>query len=134
MGLLDTTMEVARLAGQVANPQLVQEAMKANKEALELSRENLELHKRIVDLEAKMRDLQAHDDLMSSLYRLDGILFRDNDPEPYCPVCWDADRKLIHLKVTADQQTICTICRRMGGVLRFTAPSREISGAVPVRF
>jgi hypothetical protein len=33
MGLLDTTMEVAKLAGKVANPELVQEAMKANAEA-----------------------------------------------------------------------------------------------------
>ncbi len=39
MGLLDTTMEMAKLAGKFANPELVQEAQKANAEALAIRAE-----------------------------------------------------------------------------------------------
>ena len=37
MGLLESSMEVMKLAGKIANPELVQAVTKANVEALELS-------------------------------------------------------------------------------------------------
>ena len=43
MGVLESSMEVVKLAGKIANPELVQAATKANVEALELSHKNLEL-------------------------------------------------------------------------------------------
>jgi len=38
MGLLDSSLEVMKLAGKIANPELVQATTKANIEALELSK------------------------------------------------------------------------------------------------
>jgi hypothetical protein len=43
MGLIDTSLEVLKLASKIANPELVQAATRANIEALELSSKNLEL-------------------------------------------------------------------------------------------
>jgi hypothetical protein len=75
MGLLETTMELAKIAGQVANPELVREAMKANVEALELSRENLELQKRVTELEGTIARLQSKSDLTARVYRLGCYVF-----------------------------------------------------------
>ena len=51
MGLLDTSLEVVKLASRIANPELVQAATQANIEALELSSKNLELRQRAEELE-----------------------------------------------------------------------------------
>lgn len=99
MGLLETTMEMAKLAGKVANPELVQEAMKANAEALAISRKNLELQKRVTELEGRVKELQAQQDVIEKVFMLGGYVFLEGDPHPHCPACWDADRKLIHMMV-----------------------------------
>ncbi|MHB8389588.1 MAG: hypothetical protein ACYDBH_08405 [Acidobacteriaceae bacterium] len=75
MGLLDTTMEMAKLAGKFANPELVQEAQKANAEALAISRENLELQKRVTELEGRVKELQAQQDVIEKVYILVGTFF-----------------------------------------------------------
>lgn len=100
MGLLDTTMEIAKLAGKVANPELVQEAMKANAEALAMSRENLELQRKVTELEGTMRELQRQRNTVEKVFRLGGFVFYEGDPHPHCPGCWDSDRKLIHMIVS----------------------------------
>ena len=100
MGLLDTTMEMAKLAGKFANPELVQEAQKANAEALVISRENLELQKKVMELESRVKELQAQQDVIEKVFRLRGFVFFEGDPHPQCPECWDADRKLIDMMVS----------------------------------
>jgi peptidoglycan hydrolase CwlO-like protein len=62
MGLLETTIEITKVAGQIANPELVNEARNANSEALAMSRENLELHKKVQELQNQVQELQAQRD------------------------------------------------------------------------
>ena len=69
MGLLETSLEVVKIAGKLANPELIQAATKANIEALELSKQNLELQKRATALDDKIREL---DDKL----KLTGVVFR----------------------------------------------------------
>ncbi len=111
MGLLDTTMEVAKLAGKFANPELVQEAMKANVEALAMARENLELQKKVTELETRITAQEAQKDLVNKVYLNGGYVFRDGDPNPHCQKCWDADRKLIHLHFVPLVGRQCPDCK-----------------------
>ena len=90
-------MEVLKLAGKIANPELVQAATKANVEALELSMKNLELQKSVTELERKMAELEAKLVLQGEVFRHRDIVFREGDPDPCCSRCWDAEHRLIHL-------------------------------------
>ena len=57
MGVVETSLEVLKLATKIANPSLVQAATKANIEALEISGKNLALHKQVSELENKVKEI-----------------------------------------------------------------------------
>jgi len=97
MGLLESSLEVVKLAGKLANPELIQAATKANVEALELSTKNLELQKAISQLDRKVADLEAKLVLQGEVFTHRDMVFREGDADPYCSRCWDVDRRLIHI-------------------------------------
>lgn len=97
MGLLESSREVVKLAGKLANPELVQAAMQANMDALEVSTKNLELQKQITTLEAEMKDLEAKLKLTGEIFREGDYVFLDGDPMGFCSRCWDVDRRLVHI-------------------------------------
>jgi hypothetical protein len=97
MGILETSLEVVKLATAVANPQLIQAATRANIEALELSTKNLELHKKVLQLEEQVKELNANLILTGEVFREGDHVFRDGEPTSYCSRCWDAEHKLIHI-------------------------------------
>jgi hypothetical protein len=97
MGLLESSLEVVKLAGKIANPELVQAATKANIEALELSTKNLELQKKISELESHANDLEAKLKLTGEIFREGDYVFLDSDPTGFCSRCWDVDRRLVHI-------------------------------------
>ncbi len=97
MGVLESSMEVVKLAGKIANPELVQAATKANVEALELSHKNLELQRKATQLEIQVSDLEAKLKLTGQVFRQDGFVYMDGDPEGLCSRCWDVDRKIVHV-------------------------------------
>jgi hypothetical protein len=97
MGLIETSLEVVKLAAKIANPELVQAATKANIEALELSGKNLELRKHAEDLEGKVKELEAQLALAGEVFRHGDSVFREGDPIGCCSRCWDVEHKLIHI-------------------------------------
>jgi hypothetical protein len=104
MGLLDSSMEVVKLAGKIANPELVQAAMKANVEALDISSKNLELQRKTTQLEAEVSDLQAKLKLTGEVFHHSSLVYREGDNDAYCSRCWDVDRRLIHvIKMNSDR-------------------------------
>jgi hypothetical protein len=113
MGLLDTTIELAKFAGKLANPELVEMAYKANIEALEVSKTNLELQKKVAELEGQVKELQTTQDLEKEVFREHGLVFRKGDKEPCCSHCWDAQRKLIHVSIAHAQYPECPACKTL---------------------
>jgi hypothetical protein len=129
MGLVETTIEVTKLAGKLANPELLQEATKANTEALAMSRENLDLHKKVMHLEAQIQQLQARAEVTARVFRNGGFMFLEGDPAPHCSKCWDADRKLIHLREVGARR--CPVCDTPNIQDLPVNPRREDAGSVP---
>src|SRR5271157_4207302 len=97
MGLVETSLEVVKLATKLANPELVQTATKANIEALELSGKNLELHKNAEELKNKVKELEAQLALTGEVFRDGDLVFREGERGGYCSRCWDFEHKLIHI-------------------------------------
>jgi len=93
--------------------------MELREAAIELQEDNLKLREKVSQLEAQIKrskDLR----LENESYRL------ENDPVPFCQVCYDNDKKLIHL-LDAKQfgrEWKCPICKgRFGG--EFKIPGRD---------
>jgi hypothetical protein len=97
MGLLDTSLEVVKLAAKVANPELVQAATKANIEALELSKKNLELQKEMGELARRVEELEGKLTLTGKVFREAGFVYLEGDPDGFCSRCWEVDHKLVHI-------------------------------------
>jgi len=111
MGLVETSLEVVKLATKIANPDLVQAATKANIEALEISGKNLELHKRLGELESKVKELEAKLFLVGEVFREGDYVFREGEKGSYCSRCWDVDRKLIHIIWVNNKGPACPECK-----------------------
>jgi len=101
MGLLESSLEVVKLAGKLANPELVQAATQANIEALAVSTKNLELQKQVTELEARVNDLQEKLKLTGEVFREGEFVYREGEPRGYCSRCWDVERRLVHI-ITMD--------------------------------
>ncbi len=97
MGLLETSLEVVKLAAKVANPELVQAATQANIEALQLSAKNLEMQKKMSELEAQAQELEEKLALTGRVFREGGFVYIEGDLEGLCSRCWDVDRKPVHI-------------------------------------
>ncbi len=112
MGLLETSLEVVKLAGKLANPELITAATKANIEALELSNSNLELQKKVTDLGDLVRELEAKLKLTGEVFYHEGLVFREGDSDPYCSRCWDVNRNLVHVhRFGGDKGRGCPECK-----------------------
>jgi hypothetical protein len=97
MGLLESSLEVVKLAGKIANPELVQAATQANLEALEVSTKNLQLQKQVTDLETRVKDLEAKLKLTGEVFREGEFVYLEGEPRGFCSRCWDVDRRLVHI-------------------------------------
>ncbi|MGA2236144.1 MAG: hypothetical protein ABSG23_11770 [Terriglobales bacterium] len=97
MGLVETSLEVVKLATKIANPELVQAATKANIEALEISGRNLELRKHAEELESKVKQLEAQLVLTGEVFREGDFVYREGESGACCSRCWDVDNRLVHI-------------------------------------
>ena len=100
MGLLDTTKEVAKIAAMLANPELVQMAMKANIEALELSQTNLQLQQDKIRLQEQLKEANAKLTLVGEVIRIGHyVYYKEGDDGACCPRCFDVETRMVHISL-----------------------------------
>jgi hypothetical protein len=95
MGLLESSLQVVKIATAMANPELLQAATRANIEALDLSTKNLELHKQAGELETRVKELEAQLALVGEVFSEGDLVFREGELRGYCSRCWDVEHKLV---------------------------------------
>jgi hypothetical protein len=88
--LNDDFREVAASVKKAGDAELYEKIVALQGEVVELSTRNLELEK-------KNGELQAELDLRKNLRHERSLYFLQADPVPYCPLCWEKSKKLIHL-------------------------------------
>jgi hypothetical protein len=78
----------------------------------------LELREKQAALEAEKAELirrveaAAPDPLAPALVRHTGVYWAQGDPDPWCPSCWETDRKALHLNPTGLMAGRMVECRR----------------------
>ncbi len=129
MSIVDQLKDVAELIRKMDNIELFQKILDLQTSAMALQEENRELKERVRQLEEKSR-VQA-----SLVYRNNLYWKRDEtgkEEGPYCPRCWEADGKLVHLRVNGDEGAFCLNCksgfdRPSGiGVVGMPSPFKDI--------
>lgn len=82
--------------------------MELREAVIELQDENSELKNHIKEMESQLK-------FNSSLRFESPFYYSENDEVPYCPKCWEADKKAVHLppaqKVGAGPRYDCVECK-----------------------
>ena len=100
---IDTIKNISEIVKKYGDLPLMEQIVELKLEVFELQRENLALKKQF-DEQAKMQ--------MNGPW---GYYFQDGDDVPFCPKCWESDRKAIHLPGLVDyfggRGRICRVCK-----------------------
>jgi len=108
MGIIETIKDVVTLVQKADNIDLVKHVLALQTQAQELIEENR-------NLKEKVRELEGLLQLAKSLSFQAPFYVADGDPVPFCPRCWEADRKPVHVvKIFGGARTRwdCVECRR----------------------
>lgn len=108
MSLIETAKDAYDLAKKGMTIELQEKIMDLREQALVLEEENLRLRTHVRDLQESAREKEAMQ-FRAPYY------FRESDSVPFCPVCWERDRKAIHMRayIGGDdkQYHTCGVCR-----------------------
>ena len=92
MGPLSTVKQISELVRKYNDLELMRQIVTLQTEVFDLQRENLRLETELSNLQ---HSLQVEKTMkMRSPF---GYYYRDGDDVPFCPRCWENDRKRIHL-------------------------------------
>ena len=107
MSIIDNVKEIANLVKKIDDIDLYRRIIELESEIIELTRENHELKVDNHDLKEKLN-------LSEALVFRKPFYYKENDDTPYCPRCWEADRKAIHLngpiEDMGDHYHFCPVC------------------------
>lgn len=110
MSIIENFKEVADLVKKVGDIELYRRIIELEGEVIEVTRENRLMEAKVEQLESLLR-LKEKMDFREPFY------FYEGDSVPYCPRCWEADKKAVHVVTifsdTSRQRWDCPQCSKM---------------------
>ena len=103
MSIISDVKDLAGLIKQIGDIELYQKILDLQSSIFELSDENMGLKEKIKSLE----ELQSISEKMT--FR-DQLYYMNGDSEPFCPRCWDSEKKSIHLHRNSKGSYRCKNC------------------------
>lgn len=108
MGIVDSAKELADLIKKVGDVELYRKIVELEGEIIELTRQTRTQEEEI----ERLKGLVATKEKM--VFRKP-FYFLENDPQPYCPKCWEVDKIAVHLdgpsEVVAGPRYDCPNCK-----------------------
>jgi hypothetical protein len=114
MGIIENAKELADLIKVLGNVDLHKKIVELEGEIINLSQNNNELLKSIKELKDQIQ-------LEHNLVFKPPFYYAPNDEVPYCPKCWEADHRAVHLTdptkdlVTGKIFYKCKVCNESFG-------------------
>jgi len=109
VGIIETIKDVAVLVQKADNIDLVKHVLALQTQAQELIEDNRSLKEKLKDLEGLLQ-------FAKNLSFRTPFYFATGDAAPYCPRCWEANRKAVHVvKIFEGEETRwdCFECKQM---------------------
>lgn len=101
MSILENTKEIAELIKKMGNIDLYKRIVELEGQIINLSRDKHQLEVKLYEIEKAIEQEQDMEFRMPFYYK-------GEDPHPFCPKCWEANRKAIHLKGPINDQMMGT--------------------------
>jgi hypothetical protein len=92
MDPLNTIKDISALVKKYNDLELMKQIVDLRNEVFELQQENLRLQREVSEV-MRLNEIANSLVLRPPL----NYYYRDGDPIPYCPTCWEKDNKPIHL-------------------------------------
>jgi hypothetical protein len=110
VGVIENMKEVADLVKQIGDIDLNRKIVNLEREVHDLTREKIRLETKLHEADQLLK-LKQSLTFREPFYRLEG------DNTPYCPACWEAGQKAVHVVFGFDNsETIrwdCPSCKHM---------------------
>jgi hypothetical protein len=121
MGILDNAKEVAKAVQEIHNLELYQRVLGLHSDIIDL----VEMNNRLRD---ENKELKAVTALTKAMNFNPPFFYQDGDANPFCPACWEGDRKAIHLIFSHEEETCirwdCKTCKQVF-LIKKDAPSQR---------
>lgn len=97
MSLLSELKEISDLAKQVATVDLQMKILDLRGEIMEIQEENLQLRDDNKSLNQELAELRRALSVSKELEFGAPYYYEKDGKDPYCPRCWETDKKLVHV-------------------------------------
>ena len=110
MGILDEAKEVAKAVHEINNLDLYQRVLNLHSDIIALVEENNRLRRENEESKAVIA-------LTKAMIHRPPFFYQEGDQTPFCPACWEGDKKAIHLIYSHEEDTCvrwdCKTCKQM---------------------
>jgi hypothetical protein len=88
------------------------------KQVVELQQAVLDLQAELIETKKQLDAARAKLELRQSIRKRGEYFYKDDNPEPYCPKCWQQDDKLVYLPAVKNSSTYgknrqCIVCNKI---------------------
>jgi uncharacterized protein YydD (DUF2326 family) len=117
-GIVGAAKEVASVAKRVGNRELIEKVTDLQERILDIQTEMIDLTNENHNLKQRVSELEQVGELAGKLVYQESVYWLPKEggrDGPFCPSCWDADRKLIRLTPGATKGTFSCGVGKHGG-------------------
>ena len=108
---IDTLRQIREMVKRSSDPELLKLILALQRDIFALESDNLKLNLELTSLRRELASREKMD-----LRPPFNYYFRDGDDVPFCPACWETERKAIHLSppdhFDREIRRVCRVCRR----------------------
>jgi len=110
--------DIVKAAKEVYNAVQKYNDVPLMKQVVELQEALLDLQAELIEAKKQLADARAKLDVRHSMRKQGEYFYKDSDPEPYCPKCWQQDDKLVyHTAVKSNPSYAafrrCVVCKEL---------------------
>lgn len=110
MGIIENFKDMLKIADAANNLDLYKNLGELQTSVQGLQEENRQLHDENKGLKEKL-------ELTGKMIHKPPFFYQDGDQTPFCPACWEGDRKAIHLLYSHEEDSCirwdCKTCKQM---------------------
>lgn len=108
MGLMENMKDIADLIKKAGDIDLYRKIVESEGEVIELTRQKRQLEERVIELEKTLA-------LQKQMRFTEPFYYQEGDKTPYCPACWESNKKAIHVEFVFDNSERtrwdCPVCK-----------------------